>query len=85
MTKTNAIIGHCIGTQVESVAEFGYKQIIVNYFESCHRKGPQYAAGGLLKNQADIAVIRGQFRIRPAVELLTINNTTVICVQSKNF
>ncbi|CAG2251287.1 unnamed protein product [Mytilus edulis] len=60
---------HCIGTLVESVAEFGYKKIIRNYFESCHGKGPQDAAGGLLKNQADIAVIRGQFQIRSAVEL----------------
>ncbi|CAG2239432.1 unnamed protein product [Mytilus edulis] len=60
---------HCIGTLVESVAEFGYNKIIRNYFESCHGKGPQDAAGGLLKNQADIAVIRGQFQIRSALEL----------------
>ena len=37
-------------------------------FESCHGKGPQNAAGGLLKKQADMVVIRGKAEIRSARE-----------------
>jgi len=60
---------NCLGNLAESVNEFGYSKIIRNYFESSHGKGPQDAAGGLLKNQADIAVIRGKVQIRSAADL----------------
>ena len=45
------------------------KKKIRNFFESCHGKGPQDAAGGLLKNQGDMVVIRGKVEIRSAREL----------------
>ena len=57
---------NCFGNLAESVEEFGYSKIIRNFFESCHGKGPQDAAGGLLKNQADMVVIRGKAEIRSA-------------------
>ena len=57
---------NCFGNFAESVEEFGYSKIIRNFFESCHGKGPQDAAGGLLKNQADMVVIRGKAEIRSA-------------------
>ena len=37
-------------------------------FESCHGKGPQNAAGGLLKKQADMVAITSKAEIRPARE-----------------
>ena len=60
---------NCFGYLAESVEEFGYSKIIRNFFESCHGKGSQDAAGGLLKNQADMTVIRGKAKIRSTREL----------------
>jgi hypothetical protein len=45
---------------------------IRNFFESCHGKGSQDAAGELLKNQADMTVIRGKAEIRSARELFEL-------------
>ncbi|WAR17050.1 hypothetical protein MAR_031644 [Mya arenaria] len=39
---------------------------LVNYYETAHAKGPQDAAGGLLKQTADMAVLRGQVVIQSA-------------------
>lgn len=66
---------NCLGNLAESVNEFGYSKIIRNYFESSHGKGPQDAAGGLLKNQADIAVIRGKVQIRSAADIFNLCRT----------
>ncbi len=52
----------------------GYNQLIRNYFETSHAKGLQDAAGGLLKYQADQAVIRGQTVIQSAHDLYTFAN-----------
>jgi hypothetical protein len=37
-----------------------------HFLESSHRKSPQDAAGGLLKNQADMAIVLGKAEIRRA-------------------
>ena len=42
---------NCIGNIVESFQDLGYSKLVRNFFES----SPQDAAGGLLKNQADMA------------------------------
>jgi hypothetical protein len=48
---------HCLGDLLNSFREFGYRKIVRNFFETAHAKGPQDAAGGFLKNQADLAVV----------------------------
>ena len=60
---------HCFGEVSESVSEFGYTKIIRNFFETSHAKGPQDAAGGFFKNQADLAVVRGQYLNKNAENL----------------
>jgi hypothetical protein len=50
---------HCFGDLASSTREFCYQRIIRIFFETSHAKGPQDTAGGLLKNQADMAIIRG--------------------------
>jgi hypothetical protein len=52
------------------------------------QKGPKDAAGGLLKNQGDMAVIRGKVEIRSARELFefaennqkTSQNVRILCL-----
>lgn len=44
---------HCFGDLSDSLSEFCYQKLIRNFFETSHAKGPQDAAGGFLKNQAD--------------------------------
>jgi hypothetical protein len=43
-------------------------------FETSHAKGPQDAAGGLIKRQADIAVLRGNTIIQNAKDLFSFCN-----------
>lgn len=57
---------HCFGDLSDSLSEFCYQKLIRNFFETSHAKGPQDAAGGFLKNQADLAVIRGTCIIQDA-------------------
>lgn len=49
------------------------------FFETSHAKGPQDAAGGLLKNQADMAIIRGRVTIQNAFGLykFAMDNLTI--------
>jgi hypothetical protein len=49
-----------------STREFGFQGIIRIFFETSQARGPQDAAGGLLKNQADMAIIRGRVTIQNA-------------------
>jgi hypothetical protein len=42
-----------------ATTEYEYKVFHRNFFETSHAKGPQDAAGGFIKRQADIAVLRG--------------------------
>jgi hypothetical protein len=51
--------------------EFGYRKIVRNFFETAHAKGPQDVAGGFLKNQADLAVVRGKTSIQSAKGIRT--------------
>jgi hypothetical protein len=44
-------------------------KLIINYYETAHAKGPQDAAGGFLKSQADYAVLRGKATIQCAKDL----------------
>jgi hypothetical protein len=46
--------------------ELGYSKIIRNFYETSHAKGSQDAAGGFLKHQADMAVLRGSEMIQNA-------------------
>jgi hypothetical protein len=55
-----------------------------NYFESSHGKGPQDAAGGLLKNQADMAVVRGKAEIRCARDLYNFAEAKLKTTRSHN-
>jgi hypothetical protein len=69
---------NCYGDIAFSVGSFNYKTLIRNFFETSHAKGPQDAAGGLLKRQADLAVLRGAVVIQSAKDLFQFaqNNLT---------
>ena len=43
-----------------------YLKLSRNFYEASRVKGPQDAAGGFLKKQADLAVLRGKFEIQSA-------------------
>ena len=60
---------HCMGDFSFGCRDFGYKEAIRNYFEPSHAKGPQDAAGGYIKHQADLSVIRGKSVIQSADDL----------------
>ena len=60
---------NCVGNIAESFQDLGYSKLVRHFFESSHRKGPQDVAGGLLKNQADMVVVRGKAEIRCARDL----------------
>jgi hypothetical protein len=61
---------HCMGSASFACSDFGYQQFVRNYFETSHAKGPQDAAGGLLKRQADLAVMKGDI-IQSACDLFS--------------
>lgn len=42
---------NCVGNIAESFQDLGYSKLVRNFFESSHGKGPQNAAGGLLKKK----------------------------------
>ena len=50
----------CMGVSTYLCQKHGYKMFTRNFFETSHAKGPQDAAGGLLKRQLDIAVMKGK-------------------------
>ena len=60
---------HCLGDLSVCARELGYETVVRNYFETAHAKGPQDAAGGYVKAQADLAVTRGQVLIQNAHDL----------------
>ncbi|KAJ8313054.1 hypothetical protein KUTeg_010427 [Tegillarca granosa] len=60
---------HCMGGISVDKSTLGYDKVIRNYFENSQRKGPNDAAGGQIKNQADLAVWRGKIQIRSAKDL----------------
>lgn len=59
---------HCLGDLSYAKEDFGYI-IYRNFFETSHAKGVQDAAGGLIKNQEDLAVTRGKTIIQNAEQL----------------
>jgi hypothetical protein len=69
---------HCLGDLSNSFREFGYRKIVRNFFETAHAKGPQDAAGGFLKNQADLAVVRGKTSIQSAKDFFDFCNENLI-------
>ncbi|XP_069104899.1 uncharacterized protein [Argopecten irradians] len=60
---------HCMGSVAHACYDFGYECFIRNYFETSHGKGPQDAAGGCFKRQAEMAIIRGTETIQSAEHL----------------
>ena len=50
---------NCMDDVSRICGELGYSKFIRNFYETSHAKGPQDAAGGFLKHQADMAVLRG--------------------------
>ncbi|CAG2208510.1 unnamed protein product [Mytilus edulis] len=60
---------HCLGHLRKTLDELGYVNFIRNFFETSHAKGPQDAAGGLIKNQTDLAIVRGRATIQNARDL----------------
>ncbi len=65
----NIKVGIVLAISVAHLRTLAYKQIVRNFFETSHAKGPQDAAGGLLKYQADMAVLRGKYFIQNAADL----------------
>ena len=51
-----------------------YTVFYINLFETSHAKGPQDAAAGFIKRQADIAVVRGNTIIQNAKDLFSFCN-----------
>jgi hypothetical protein len=72
---------NCMG-DVSMSADLGYDVLIRNYYETAHAKGPQDAAGGFLKNQADLAVLRGRATIQSARDLYDFAEETLQTPQS---
>ncbi|XP_063425376.1 uncharacterized protein LOC134708659 [Mytilus trossulus] len=62
---------HCLGSLSTAIPDFGYKIFHRHFFETSHAKGPQDAAGGFIKRQADISVLRGNTVIQNAKDLFT--------------
>ncbi|XP_071127393.1 uncharacterized protein [Mytilus edulis] len=62
---------HCLGSLSTAIPDFGYKTFHRNFFETSHAKGHQDAAGGFIKRQADISVLRGNTVIQNAKDLFT--------------
>jgi hypothetical protein len=61
-----------------------YSKLVRNFFESSHGRGPQDAAGGLLKNKADMAVVRGKAEIRCAPDLYNFVEAKLKTTRSHN-
>lgn len=57
---------YCMGDVSTYFSAIGYSKIIRNFFETSHAKGPQDAAGGFIKRQADLAILRGTATIQNA-------------------
>jgi hypothetical protein len=65
---------HCLGNLSFATTEYGYKVFHRTFFETNHAKGPQDAAGGFIKRQADIAVLRDNTIIQNAKDLFSFCN-----------
>ncbi|CAC5416032.1 unnamed protein product [Mytilus coruscus] len=63
---------HCFGDISQTSDDFGYQHFTRNFFETSHAKD---AAGGIIKRQADCAILRGQTQIRTAKDLYEYANS----------
>ena len=64
---------HCFGNLTIAAKNFD-TNIFRNFYETSHAKGPQDAAGGFLKQQADMAVLRGKHIIQSAKDFYDFLN-----------
>ena len=55
---------HCFGNLKQSLSDLGYSRLVRNFFETSHAKGSQDAAGGLIKKQPDLTVLRGTVTVQ---------------------
>ncbi|CAC5400209.1 unnamed protein product [Mytilus coruscus] len=74
---------HCLGHLRKSLNELGNNNLIRNFFETFHAKGPQDAAGGLVKNQTDLAIVRGTATIQNAHDLFEFAKSNLSVPKSK--
>ena len=51
-----------MGAISTACSTLNYLKLSRNFYETSHAKGPQDAAGGFLKKQADLAVLRGNLK-----------------------
>ncbi|XP_071140649.1 uncharacterized protein [Mytilus edulis] len=65
---------HCMGDVSNGQQDFGYDRLIRNYFETSHAKGPRDAAGGYVKRQADLAILRRKATIQTAHDFYKFAN-----------
>ena len=75
---------NCVGNIAESFQDLEYSKVVRNFFESSHGKGLQDAAGGLLKNQADMAIVRGKAERRCARDLCNFAEVKLKTTRSHN-
>ncbi|VDI16270.1 Hypothetical predicted protein [Mytilus galloprovincialis] len=74
---------HCFGDLSNTFSDFPeLNRFSRNFFETSHAKGPQDAAGGILKRQADIAVLRGRCRIQNAKDLYDFGTKSLTTTKS---
>jgi len=66
---------NCMGDV--SCNSLGYDTLIRNYHETSHAKGPQDAAGGIIKRLADTAVLRGKTTIQNAEDFYNFANDSL--------
>ncbi len=67
---------NCMGDVSNLTDNVHYHKLLRNYFETSHAKGPQDAAGGFLKKQADTAVLRGKAVIQDAESFYQLQTKT---------
>lgn len=68
---------NCMGDISTACGTLNYSKISRNFYETSHAKGPQDAAGGFLKKQADLAVLRGKCEIQSAKDFFQFANTNL--------
>jgi hypothetical protein len=76
---------HCLGDLSFAPTEYGYKVVHRNFFETSHAKGSQDAAGGFIKREADIAVLRGITIIQNTKDLFSFCNNDLKELRSALF
>ena len=73
---------NCMGDISTACQHLNYASISRNFYETSHAKGPQDAAGGFLKKQADLAVLRGTTKIQSARDFYDYANKYLVVPKS---